>query len=81
MSNSIETLIISGILHVPDYQTKVFPYIKADIFEEQSVSTLFNLTKSYYDQYSKLPTQDSLTIELDNTTGLSELVFQETKKL
>ncbi len=81
MSNSIETLIISGILHVPDYQTKVFPYIKADIFEEQSVSTLFNLTKSYYDQYSKLPTQDSLSIELDNTTGLSELVFQETKKL
>ena len=75
MSNSIETLIISGILHVPDYQTKVFPYIKADIFEEQSVSTLFNLTKSYYDQYS------SLSIELDNTTGLSELVFQETKKL
>ena len=81
MSHSIETLIISGILHVPDYQTKVFPYIKADIFEEQSVSTLFNLTKSYYDQYSKLPTQDSLSIELDNTTGLSELVFQETKKL
>lgn len=81
MSSGLETLIISGILHVPDYQVKVFPYIKKDIFAEQDAATIFDLSKKYFDKYNKIPTHDALDIELQNTKGLSEKTFQDTKKL
>lgn len=81
MSSGTETLILSGIIHIPDYQVKVLPYIKPDVFESNDAATLFKLSKDFYDKYNKVPTKEVLEIELEKTIGLPEVTFQETKKL
>lgn len=81
MSSGTETLILSGIFHIPDYQIKVLPYIKPDIFENNDAITLFKLSKEFFDKYNKIPTKEALEIELEKSSGISEIVFQDTKKL
>lgn len=79
--SGIETLILGGILHNIDYQTKVLPYVKAEYFTETNTEKVFELIKKYNDEYSKLPTLESLEIELENKNGLTEKQYQESKVL
>lgn len=81
MSSGLETLIISGIFHVQDYQVKVLPYIKKEIFEGQDAATLFEITRTYFDKYNKAPTKDILEIELEKRNGIPESTFQAAKKM
>jgi len=81
MSSSTETLILSGLLHVPDYQIKVLPYIKNDVFESADASTIFKMSKDFFDQYNRIPTKEALEIELEKANGLPELTYKESQKL
>ncbi len=79
--SGVETLILGGILHIPDYQTKVLPYVKSDYFTEKNTEEVFKLIHEYNNTYNKLPTLESLEIELENKIGLTEKQFQESKEL
>ena len=81
MSSSTETLILSGLFHVPDFQIKVLPYIKNDVFESADASALFKMSKDFFDQYNRIPTKEALEIELEKSSGMPELIYQDTKKL
>lgn len=79
--SGIETLIIGGLLHLPEYQGKVLPYIKHEYFTEKSTEEVFKLIQEYNNTYNKLPTLETLEIELDNKIGLTEKQYQESKEL
>lgn len=79
--SGVETLIIGGILHLPEYQGKVLPYVKSDYFTEKSSEEVFKLISEYNNNYNKLPTLESLEIELEKKVGLTEKQYQESKEL
>lgn len=79
--SGIETLIIGGLLHLPEYQGKVLPYVKHEYFTEKSTEEVFKLIQEYNNTYNKLPTLETLEIELDNKIGLTEKQYQESKEL
>lgn len=71
-----EKLILAGILHVPEFQSKVYPHLKKELFETDEVGQTFDLIKKYYDKFESLPTKESLEVELENHKGLTEEGFQ-----
>ena len=81
MTAVVETLIMAGVLHLPDYQLKVFPHLKTSCFESEEIAVSFDLVKSYYDKFESLPTKESLEVELENRIGLTEELNQNVSAL
>ena len=80
-SNVKETLIISGLLHNPDFQHKVLPHLKAEYFETESCGVIYSLVKEYNDKYEAFPTQEILEVSLENSNGLAEPIYQSAKNM
>ena len=51
--SGIETLIIGGLLHLPEYQGKVLPYVKHEYLTEKSTEEVFKLIQEYNNTYNK----------------------------
>lgn len=81
MSSGLETLILSGLIHIPDYQIKVLPHLTKDIFEQQDTSVIFEQIRKFYEVFDKIPTYDVLDIEIDGVKGISEDSYQSAKEL
>lgn len=79
MSKEVETMIIGAILHVQEYANKVYPSMKPELFEHESLSAISKLILEYQQKYSEIPGRESLSVELANAKGLSETGFQEAK--
>ena len=59
---SIEQNIISNILNNPDYFSIVSPHIKQEYFHEPKYQKVLDLTFSFFDKYSKVPSYEALRI-------------------
>lgn len=73
---SIESVIIRGLLFHEAYTSKVYPYLKQEYFEG-SHKTLFNAYCYLFDKYGKRPTVEAMLIYL-RKLPLNEDVFTET---
>lgn len=78
--NKIEQLIIASILNVPDYRSKVYPHIRSELFISGCAPTVVELIKKFNDEYKSFPPKDSLLVELDNKSGLSEEAYNDAKE-
>ena len=65
MTPNIEQTILRNLLHNEIYMRKVLPFIKPDYFQG-IYKTLFKEIGKYIGKYNKLPTQETLVIELES---------------
>ena len=73
----IETTILRNLLFTEEYYRKVVPFLKADYFTEYSERIIFEEIAEFANKYDKVPTQEVLSINLQNRSDLTEDSFQE----
>ena len=74
--NSLEYTIIKNLVCNDEYRRQVFPYLKVSYFESDANLTLFKLIKSFIEKYEKCPTKESLEVDLQGASHLSEETFK-----
>jgi archaellum biogenesis ATPase FlaH len=72
---SIENVIMRGLLFNDDYALKVYPYLKDEYFDG-TLKTLFNSYAYLFDKYNKKPTMEALLLYLQKLP-LNEDVFKD----
>ena len=75
MQINIEQTILRNLLTDEKYMRKVLPFIKPDYFQGV-YRTLFKETGKYVAKYNKLPTSETLIIELQESSNISNEQFQ-----
>jgi len=77
---NIQQTILRNLLSNEDYLRKVIPFLKKEYFEAEH-KVLFNEIVSFVNKYNKLPTKESITVDmtsagtLDTVSGLVDIVF------
>ena len=72
---NIEQTILRNLLTDENYMRKVLPFIKPDYFQGV-YRNLFKEAGKYVAKYNTLPTAETLVIEMQETTGMSDDQFQ-----
>jgi|TARA_B100001093_G_scaffold50526_1_gene42963 replicative DNA helicase len=75
MQINIEQTILRNLLTDEKYMRKVLPFIKPDYFQGV-YRTLFKEAGKYVGKYNKLPTSETLIIELQESSNISNEQFQ-----
>jgi replicative DNA helicase len=78
---TVEKIILSNLIYKEDFSRKVIPFLKPDYFAEITERIIYTLIDEYVKKYNSCPSQQALSIELDNSTGINESVFKDTKDL
>lgn len=73
--DSIESVIIRGLLFNDAYASKIYPHLKDQYFEG-TTKTIFSAYSHLYDKYNKKPTLQAMLIHLENLP-LNEDVFSD----
>ena len=77
---NIQQTILRNLLSNEDYLRKVIPFLKKEYFEAEH-KVLFNEIVSFVNKYNKLPTKESITVDmteagtLEPVSGLVDIVF------
>jgi len=78
MTQKIETLILSHLVHNEEYVRRVLPYLKPIYFEDHTERLVYQEIESYIKKHNGVPSKQTLLIELDQKEGLSENDFELT---
>jgi len=81
METRIEQTILKNLIQNEEFTRKVIPFLKEEYFTDQTDKLVFNLTKDYFDNYTKSPTVEALLINLDKVTTVSDNIVASSKKL
>lgn len=73
----LEKTILSNLLLNDDYSRKVFPYIKEEYFEENSIKKVFSTYAEYVEKYKEPPSLEALKISLDKRKDLNENSYKD----
>jgi archaellum biogenesis ATPase FlaH len=74
--NTLEFTIVNNLVTNDEYRRQAFPYLKVEYFESDTVSTLFKLVKTFIEKYEKCPTKESLEVDLQSQSHLSDDLFK-----
>ena len=69
---TIEETVLSQLINNEIYARKVLPFLKPDYFHDRKDKIIFEEIQKFVDNYKKLPTKQSLEIDLDNRKDLSD---------
>lgn len=75
---TIETSILSQLIHSEQYARKVLPFLKEEYFQTITDRLLVTKIKEYMEKYNVPPSKDALYIELENIESLSEVDYSNT---
>ena len=73
----LEKTILSYLIHDEEYCRKVFPYIKEEYFDDNSLKKIFSTFSEYVNEYKAPPSIEALKISIDKRTDLNENNFKE----
>ena len=76
----IEQKIIEGLFINEDYLRKVLPYLQETYFRGFNEKIIFKLITNYVEKYNRCPNIESLKVDLNNETDLSEDQYSECSK-
>ena len=76
MTQTIERTALSSLVSNEDYARKVIPHMRADYFSDRAERLVFEEIKAFTEKYSKIPTQTSLEVEVQNRKDLNEEDFR-----
>ena len=80
MNTSIEQVVLKNILINEKYMRKVLPFINPDYFEGV-YRTLFKQVCKYVVKYNRLPTSESLKVEVDASDAFSDEQYRHAVEL
>ena len=69
---TLETTILKNLIYSSDFTHKVLPYIKEEYFSDSKDKVLFRFIYNFINQYKVAPTNESLIIELTNSSGITD---------
>jgi len=75
-----EQLILNNLLTNDTYMRKVGPFLKKQYFEGVH-KLLFNEIISYVGKYNRLPTEDALRLQIDESEDINESSYNETLEI
>ena len=75
--DSIEITILKNLIHNDEYSRKVIPFIDKEYFEELHEKIIFEEICTFIVKYNSLPTKETLTIESEKRTDITEEVFSK----
>ena len=81
MTERIERLILSHLIHNENFSRKVVPYVKSEYFEDSSEKIVFKLIQEYILKHNDLPTKQSLLIDLDQIDGIHETEYTKSNEI
>ena len=73
----IEQTILRNLLFTEEYYRKVVPFLKADYFQEYHEKIIFEEIADFASKYDKIPTQEVLTINLQNRNDLTDDTYKD----
>ena len=73
----LEKTILSNLIFNDDYSRRVFPYIKEEYFEENSIKKVFSTYAEYVEKYKESPSLEALKISLDKRKDLNENFYKD----
>ena len=76
--STIEQTILKNLVSNEDYTRKVLSFLKEDYFTDRHEKIVFDEINKFVDKYNKLPTIETLQIELQNRKSLNEEDFRKT---
>ena len=79
--DKIEFLIIRNLLYNENYVRKVLPFIKLEYFEDHNQKVIFEEIHKFVSEYNKIPTKETLTIEVKNRKDINDTQYKELLKL
>jgi len=65
---NLEKMIFNNLINNEDYSRKVIAFLKEDYFTSQEDKIVFSLIDDYIKKYNKVPTKQSLLIDLSEKT-------------
>ena len=77
----IEKTILSNLIYNEDYCRRVFPYIKEDYFDDNSLRKIFSTYSEYMNEYKEPPSIEALKISIDKRKDLNETAYKEVTTL
>jgi len=75
---TLERTTLSNLIWDEDYARRVIPFIKPEYYSDKNERVIFEEIGSFIDKYNSIPTQEALTIELDNRKDVND---EEYKKI
>ena len=79
MSNTVEGLVVTNLIHNQDFTRKTLPHIKQEYFEDYNNKIIFDELAKYFMEYDALPSKEALSIEIESREDLNETTFSELK--
>ena len=73
----IETTILRNLLHNEEYYRKVVPFLKAEYYESYHEKVIYEEIADFAAKYDKIPTQEVLTINLQNRNDLTDDTYKD----
>lgn len=73
----IEKTILSNLIYNEDYCRKVFPYVKEEYFDDNSLRKIFSTYAEYVNEYKEPPSIEALKISIDKRKDLNESSYKE----
>lgn len=77
----LEKTILSNLILNEDFSRKVFPYVKEDYFEDNSIKKVFSTYAEYVNKYKESPSLEALKISLDKRKDLNEQSYKDVMEL
>ena len=75
---TIERTTLTNLIWDEDYARKVIPFIKPEYYADRNERVIFEEITKFTEKYNAIPTQEALTIELDNRKDVND---EEYKKI
>jgi replicative DNA helicase len=76
-----ENLVLTNLIYNEKYIRNVLPYIKTAYFENKNNKVLFDLIHHYFQKYNRNPTRQTLKIDLENSSNISDQQFTAISEL
>lgn len=73
----LEKTIISNLLFNEEFSRKVFPYMKEEYFDENTLKKIFSTYSEYVEKYKEPPSVEALKITVDKRKDLNESSYKE----
>lgn len=67
-----EDLVLNYLINSEEYTRKCFPFLKDEYFHDTVYRHLYTIIEKYINKYNSSPIKEALSIELDNSKGLTE---------
>ena len=71
-----ETLILRNLIHNENYSRATLPYLKPEYFNDLVERTVYEQINEFVTKYNSLPTSESLIIEIDNVSKISDKDYE-----